>query len=150
MTADLTTYRQQLEGWAGRFFADAVEAMPDIIRERAPIGTSSPTSVREPGELRRSIRVGRNPIIGGTLLTATIVAPVIQAKTTDQGAPPHRIDGNPLLRFFWPNGPKGPKIYVFRFVNHPGNPAQNWWEPALREAFGPTLAAKAVSTPISG
>ncbi len=78
-----------------------------------------------------------------------ISAPVIQAKTTDQGSPPHPIEGRPLLRFWWPNGPRGPRIYFYRFVNHPGNAPMNWWLPALREAFGPTLLAKAVSTPLT-
>lgn len=35
----------------------------------------------------------------------------------DEGTPPHRIDGNPLLSFYWP---KVGRVVVFRHVNHPG------------------------------
>lgn len=36
------------------------------------------------------------------------------------GTPHHSIPGNPLLVFFWERGPRGPGVYFFRWVDHPG------------------------------
>jgi hypothetical protein len=39
-----------------------------------------------------------------------------------QGTPPHliRAQNGRFLRFFWQAGPRGPGLYFFRKVNHPG------------------------------
>lgn len=147
MTADASGLRVALDRWALTVQTDAVEAMPDMIRPLAPLGTPSgdPTSSYAPGQLRESIAVDGAVVASGPSYRGRVVAPVIQAQTTDQGAPAHLIEGNPLLRFHWANGPQGARIYTFRHVNHPGNPAQNWWDPAVRAAYAEALLSAAVS-----
>lgn len=55
-----------------------------------------------------------------------------------QGTKPHDIVGNPILRFYWPNGRNdgraftGPGVYYFPLVHHPGTKAQPWlWSSAV-------------------
>lgn len=147
MTADASGLRAALDRWALTVQSDAVDAMPDIIRPLAPLGSPSedPDSSYVPGQLRESIAVDGSVVSSGSTYRGRVVAPVIQAETTDKGSPPHPIDGNPLLRFHWASGPQGSRIYTFRHVNHPGNPAQNWWDPAVRAAYAEALLSAAVS-----
>jgi hypothetical protein len=44
-----------------------------------------------------------------------------------EGTQPHVIRGNPLLAFFWANGPNGPGTYYFASVNHPGTKANKFF-----------------------
>jgi hypothetical protein len=58
-----------------------------------------------------------------------IGSPLPYAASVHQGSAPHRIDGDPLLAFFWPraryfggNRRRGPApLWIARNVMHPGN-----------------------------
>jgi len=61
-----------------------------------------------------------------------------------------------LLRFYWENGPRGPMIYHYAKVSHPGvygqfyiNETLRIWRPALAQKFGEAirLAAQAPNIP---
>jgi len=120
--------------------------LAEAMRVEAPLGKVTPTS-RPPGTLRKSIKAGRTSQTG-TSATVQVLAPVIQARTTDKGARAHRIprSGSARLRFFWANGPQGAGIYHFRHVNHPGNAPQNWWQPGLKRRASTTLRRAARRT----
>ena len=123
-----------------RWGDDLAEAM----RVEAPIGKVTPTS-RPPGTLRKSIKAGRTSQTG-TSATTQVLAPVIQARTTDKGARPHVIRPRRarFLRFYWPQA--GGIVYA-RKVNHPGNAPQNWWGPGLKRRASTTLRRAARRTP---
>jgi hypothetical protein len=74
----------------------------------------------------------------GIQYTVRVVAPVIQAATTNFGARPHTITprSGGVLAFNWPKA--GGTVFL-RSVNHPGNQAKNWWEPAVRDAYRTAL-----------
>ena len=140
MTATATRLRGGLRQWSSRVARAWGPELADGMRKEAPIGTPSPTQRRAPGELRESIKAQRfRPTVTGAAFD--LVAPVIQARTTDKGARAHVIRARRarMLRFHWPRGPQGPGIYFFRQVNHPGNAPQDWWGPGLRRQAKPTL-----------
>ena len=124
--------------WARDVHASALDDMPDRIRPYAPIDT---------GELRRSIRRDhRISSFAADRVKGRIVAPVIQARTTDQGSPPHIIRpkrAGGLLVFYFP---KAGRTVFLRHVNHPGNRAKPWWERSLRATWGPSLRYAALRT----
>lgn len=140
--------RAAVSSWARQVHSGALDDMPDRIRPYAPIGKPGPLSGGLAGELRRSIRRDRAGWAGtGGRFRGRIVAPVVQARTTDQGAPAHiirprRVGG--LLVFYWP---KLGKVVGYHYVNHPGNQARPWWLKALRATYGPALRYRAVTTP---
>lgn len=138
MSATTADVRAALIRWGATVHDQALAEMPDRIRPYAPIQT---------GELRRSIRRDRSrDIHTGERMRGRIVAPVIQARTTDQGAPPHVIvprRAGGLLVFYWPK--VGRTVYLRR-VNHPGNRARPWWVRALNATYGPALRFAAVRT----
>jgi hypothetical protein len=153
VTADATGLRLAIEHWSRDVHARAVEAVPDLVRPYAPVGVETETSVRPPGQLRDSIRT--DGISGsGTRFMGRVVAPVIQAKTTDQGSPPHTISprGAYPLRFFWMK--KGQVVTSwgwhgehFGRVDHPGNQASPWWAQALTDSYGRALLESAIGAP---
>lgn len=149
MSADASRLRDALDSWAYAVQAGAVDDVPDLVRPLAPLGVSTPTSDREPGQLRASLTVSEQVNSGGPQFRGKVAAPVPQAVWTDQGTLPHEIvprgPGYPL-RFYWP---KVGGIVRFMRVNHPGNAAQNWWEPSVRMAYTQALLARAVSTPFA-
>lgn len=53
-----------------------------------------------------------------------------------KGTRPHKIEGRPLLAFFWP---KAGANVVFRSVNHPGTKANDFLSRALRAGRGPVV-----------
>jgi len=122
--------------WARDVHSAALDDMPDRIRPYAPIDT---------GELRRSIRRDhRITSFAADRVKGRVVAPVVQARTTDQGSPPHVIRpkrAGGVLVFVW----HGRTVH-FRHVNHPGNKAKPWWERAVRATWGPSLKYAALKT----
>lgn len=63
-------------------------------------------------------------------VTSAIFCLAEYAGYTDVGTPPHRIDGRPLLAFYWDNAPAdlgGPGDYVFAHVDHPGTTGTQWF-----------------------
>lgn len=147
MTADASRVRAALTAWADAVQTGAVDDVPDMVRPLAPLGTSTPTSTRAPGELRNSITVAQRVTSNGTSFRGRVAATAPQARWTDRGTDPHEIvprgPGYPLR--FW-SARAG--VIVFRWrVFHPGNAAQNWWEPAVRSAFVQSMLTRARSTP---
>lgn len=143
MTADATRLRQAVRRWSGRV-ADA--AVDDTAR-RARQDGQVPRG--ETGDLRASIRKGGVGLSGATSVTTHVVAPVIQAATTDKGARPHRIRprrAGGVLVFHWP---KAGRVVAFRHVNHPGNRPANWWRPVLLRSWTAGLKAAARRTPLT-
>lgn len=139
MSSDVRAVKGALGRWAVSVQDQAVGSMPDAMRGYAPL--------RE-GELRRSIRRAGPVSFTGERVRGRIVAPVIQARTTDQGSPPHVIRpkrAGGLLVFYWP---KIGRVIGLRHVNHPGNRAKPWWQRALRATYGPALRYAAVRTPM--
>lgn len=142
MSANATHVRSALLQWAANVHDQTCRQVPDLMRPHAPIGKGLP-GARSPGALRASImQDGDVAGQGSARLTGRISAPVIQARTTDQGSPAHPIEprGPYPLRFFWPKAGGfvaswGWHGRHFGMVEHPGNDAQNWWLPALRLAF---------------
>lgn len=149
MSADASKLRDALDRWGSDVLRGAVEDMPDLIRPVAPIGEATETSTRAPGQLRDSITVSVPGSSGGPVFRGSVAAPVPQAVWTDKGTSPHPIDpvgeGYPL-RFFWA---RTGRVMYFMHVNHPGNPAQNWWEPAVRDAFARALLDRALATSLA-
>lgn len=94
---------------------------------RVPIGTSNTA-----GELRGSITSTGGATNLGTTYRASVVAPVVQARTTDKGAREHPIRPTRGKVLTWV-GPGG-RVFA-RHVNHPGNPARPWFADVLRDAY---------------
>lgn len=138
MSADVRAVKAGVSRWAASVHDQALDTMPDAMRGYAPIRT---------GRLRRAIRRDRGrTVVTPERVSGRIVAPVIQAETTDRGAPPHEIRpkrAGGLLVFYWP---KVGRTVFLRKVNHPGNRARPWWERALRATYGPALRFAAVRT----
>lgn len=137
MSADVRGVKSALGRWAVSVQGQAVGSMPDAMRGYAPI---------RDGELRGSIRRAGPVTLAGEKVRGRIIAPVIQARTTDQGSPPHVIRpkrAGGLLVFYWP---KAGRVVGLRYVNHPGNRAKPWWRRALRATYGPALRFAAVQT----
>lgn len=142
MATDLS---RAIEDWARRVHDQAVVEMATLMRGEAPIGSAETDRTR--GELRRSIRSRQTLTIAPTY-EGEIIAPVIQARTTDEGSPPHiirpRKRGGKLV-FYWP---KVGRVVAFPYVNHPGNAPTHWWTNGLRKHWGDTLRRAATRTPL--
>lgn len=140
MASDVRQLRGALTRWGVSVHDQALDTMPDNMRGYAPI---------RDGKLRASIQRDRRlPSIAGERIRGRIIAPVVQAKTTDQGSPAHVIRprrAGGLLVFYWP---KLGRTVGFRYVNHPGNAPKPWWDRALRATWGPALRFAAIRTPL--
>lgn len=118
------------------------------LRAAAPVAT---------GQLRRSVRVRPEPT------GAMIIAPVVQATTTDKGAKPHPINPRrkkalawqtssgmmvigPLVKGGWLASSGGVRRRKFlatatwlkrttNAVNHPGNAGTGWWSQTVRKGL---------------
>lgn len=119
MSADASALRDALRQRCGFAFTDAVRETGIELDVAAPFDT---------GELVDSKEVTETG--GAPYFSARIAYPVIQAATTDQGARPHRIDGNPYLSFN-----VGGRQIVVRHVNHPGNAPTFWFSDGIRPIF---------------
>lgn len=139
MTADATQLRNALQRWAADVQDTATETTAGLMRYTGDVPNDT-------GELRASIRKDGATVGLGQQYRSRIVAPVIQAATTDKGARPHVIRPRRrggVLVFNWP---KAGGTVVLRHVNHPGNPARPWWRAALDREYRQALklAARAV------
>ncbi len=79
----------------------------------------------------------------GTELYADITTTMPdRARFVREGTRPHPITARPggVLRFDWPQGPRGPGIYFFRRVNHPGTAPNDFVAAALDEIRQAALA----------
>ena len=139
MPADASALRTALAAWATQVAGAAAAAA-------VPIMQRDPRVPHDSGELVGSIRADRDVKVAGSRRTVRVRAPVIQARTTDQGARAHPIyprRPGGLLVFNWP---KAGGVVFFRHVHHPGNAAHPWWEAVLHDAWGPALVQAARST----
>lgn len=133
MGVDVTALQQRVRQFAVAVMDDTLDQMPDQMRPYAPIG-KGPAA----GALRDSIARDRGEFTTGDVIRGRIIAPVIQARTTDQGSPPHIIRPKKVggLLVFEASG--GGTVFA-RVVNHPGNDPRPWFERALRASFEPQL-----------
>lgn len=142
MAVDVSQVETALQRFAAQTMTAAGPLTADKVRadSRTPRGDTLELvgSIRSPGLTRAD----------GVRYSTQVMSDVIQAATTDRGARPHpirpRTPGG-LLVFNWPRA--GGTVFL-RHVNHPGNQAQNWWEPAVRDAFARALpqAARTATT----
>ena len=120
MSNTLNDLRYQLKSKAQRAARRMATSGEADLQRTGPVDT---------GDLSRSTSVtytqSRNRVVWD------VVVDVPYAKAQAFGARPHVIRGNPTLRFYW--GKVG-KVVYFPKVNHPGNPANPWWDNWLREA----------------
>lgn len=114
MPLDLTELQSSLRIWAEDVFDGAVDGMMNALDDVVPHGEDQG---REGVRLAESRRVDR---FGG--LSAEIAYEADHASYTDEGTPPHKIEGNPLLAFHW-NG----QLVIVHSVNHPGTAGTRWW-----------------------
>lgn len=138
MAVNTTALQARVRQFASAVMDDTLTAMPDQMRPYAPVGKGPGA-----GRLQQSIQRDQGSFTTGDTIRGRIIAPVIQAKTTDQGSPPHvirpkRIGG--LLVF---EASSGERVFA-RIVHHPGNEARPWWERALRASFEAQLRYAAI------
>lgn len=100
-----------------RRYEQAAEATADSTREA--LASAAP---RKSGALQQSIEVHVERRAEGTFVIVA-ESPLVQAATTNYGARPHTIRGNPLS-FYWPKA--GKQVFA-RTVRHPGNVGTGWW-----------------------
>lgn len=100
----------------------ALNMLGDELTETCPV--SEGTGDNTPGKLRDSLEIK----LSG--LTATVEYPEEYASYVAEGTDPHRIQGNPLLSFWWPA--VGKQVIV-RSVNHPETAANPWWDNLVNE-----------------
>ena len=126
--ADVSQLIAQLEASAADAFAEAQDALIDVLVAAAP---------RKTGVLQESFRatIGSS----GTVITGTLVNNADYASYVDEGTRPHEIQGNPLLAF----EAFGMTVIVHS-VQHPGtdpdpfwtdNMTDDQWSFLLQEAF---------------
>src|SRR5262249_53299664 len=140
MPADLTALRTALGQWATQVVGVAGD-------ETVRLAQRDPRVPHNTGELVGSIRSLRDVKVAGTAREVTVVAPVIQAATTDKGARAHPIRpkrAGGLLVFYWPKA--GGTVFL-RHVNHPGNDPKPWWRQVLTDAYRAALPVAARRTP---
>lgn len=131
--ADIAALRERVNRYGITMQKFAALDMAAQATSAAPVKT---------GALRNSRRISQ----GYRSTRIEFTAP--QGEWTDRGTAAHRINGRPLLVFFWP---KVGRVVFLRHVNHPGNKGSRWfsnvmtssnWQAALRRAQ-PTAAAEA-------
>ncbi len=108
--------RLDLAAMTGEAVSRAISAAERDINEYwksiAPVGTGwKHTKYGPAGRLKDEF------IVSTTLKSIHMLWPTPYAEWADEGAAPHRIFGNPLLRFFWANRGIWMKIGA---VEHPG------------------------------
>lgn len=138
MTADASRLVAALETWGGNVQRQTAESTQALARFTGDVPIKT-------GQLRGAIRATQ-VTNEGSRYRFRMVAPVIQAATTDKGARPHVIRPRRrggVLVFSWPKA--GGTVFL-RHVNHPGNPPGNWWRPLLEQTYqqGLRLAARSV------
>lgn len=100
----------------------ALNQLGDELTEACPV--SEGTGENSPGRLRDSLEIKMSG------LTATVEYPEEYASYVAEGTEPHKIEGNPVLSFYWPA--IGKQVTV-RSVNHPGTTANPWWDNLVNE-----------------
>lgn len=152
------SFRDQRGRWA--------KATPELLREKRfaaiRLGVTFVRRARQEAP-KRSGRYARSLAVrstrGAESVGFELVAPQPLTKWIVEGTEPHDITprgpGYPL-RFFWANGPAGPRYYHFYRVRHPGtkpNPyldrAHEAWLPDARFEMN-KIASRYVTTVVNG
>ena len=117
----LDSVRGQLDRKARRVERSFGNRLADELNGTVPVKT---------GELKRSQTV--NGSVTPDRISWTIEATAPHAEAQAYGAAPHVIRPKRAssLAFYWPR--VGQVVY-FKSVNHPGNPANLWWNRATSE-----------------
>lgn len=98
-----------------------VEALAKV---EAPVGKT--------GNLRQGIHTTQSRDVRGRWSTGyDVTSNAPYSVFVHEGTKPHKIEGNPLLAFFWP---KVGQFVFLRSVNHPGTRANPFLKRALRAA----------------
>lgn len=118
MATDTRALQRDVERWAERVQTAAVDSVLAELDRRVPRG-SGPARGRRLAQTRRV-----RDRSGGRRLSTTIEYQAPQAAFTDEGTRPHRIQGNPLLVFYWPRA--GRTVFL-RHANHPGSTKHKGW-----------------------
>lgn len=73
-----------------------------------------------------------SPDVALNVYAGNVARPEVVVRTVLFGSKAHTISAKPgkVLRFFWANGPDGPKVYSFASVQHPGTEANNYFQRA--------------------
>lgn len=79
------------------------------------------------GALKQLIGTTGPSMVGDFVAQCEIYCDAAYAGYTDAGTEEHDIPGNPLLAFYWENGPDGAGDYVFAKVHHPGTTGTQWF-----------------------
>jgi len=95
----------------------------DEMRKEAPKGKT--------GKFARGIIYRTSQAGDAAMFRGYVPQPL--GKWIIRGTKPHviRAKNAKFLRFFWPRGPQGAKVYFFRKVNHPGTKANPFDKKAM-------------------
>lgn len=110
-------------------FADAdakkrAEKVLAVAKVEAPVGKT--------GALRRGLTLSQSRDARGRWSTGyDVTSNAPHSLFVIKGTRPHKIEGKPLLAFFWP---KVGKFMILPSVNHPGTKPNNFLGRALRAA----------------
>lgn len=109
-------------------FADA-DAKKRAAKVLAAAVVEAPSKT---GKLRQGLRMSQSRDTRGRYETGyDVESTAPYSLFVIKGTRPHKIEGNPLLGFFWP---KVGQFVVFHSVNHPGTKPNNFLSRALRKA----------------
>lgn len=101
-------------------------------RAQKVYGAAYATAPDKTGYLKSQLRVSRSRDVRGRYETGwDVQSNAPYSLYVIKGTKPHKIEGNPLLGFFWP---KVGQFVVFASVDHPGTRANNFLSRALRAA----------------
>ena len=127
------TYRDMLGRFAGAA-AEVLNVRRDLMREegRRFIGFAKEEAPGRSGEFKQSIGFRSFADAQGVGFRAYMAEPL--GTFIQEGTRPHQIVAHgKALRFFWPDGPQGPGIYFFKWINHPGTSANPFIARAYRK-----------------
>lgn len=133
---NLGQFIRECEQAAEATVSDLIDQGAALSRSMAPVGSKPDPRTRT---LQSSITTKMTSRTSGHWQCSARHALAIEF-----GAAPHRIDGNPFLRFFWD---KIGEDVVFRAVNHPGNGAQPYLRPAYEIVSARAMAVAAEHYP---
>lgn len=134
MAVDVSELMSAIEDYAQEVGAVASDELERIVKDAAPVG--------ETGELRDEITVSSSG--GGGIVSILVDSPADASSYTDEGTPPHRIEGNPLLAF-----EMGGATVIVHSVNHPGTAAQHWFQDPMSDYYQNALDVAAAQVTIS-
>src|SRR5678815_3312762 len=116
---DVRGFIEQVNAWASDVFDEAVHDLATELEDRVPVGDTT----RLGGDRLRDTRE-----MDVDRFTARLGYTAEHASFTDEGTPPHLIEGNPLLAFEWEG-----QLVIVRSVMHPGTEGTRWWSDTMED-----------------